>query len=456
MRIFKKKTYPITRMLALGFLGAIIAGTLLLSLPFASSDGQCTAFIDALFTAVTSVCVTGLTTVSVYEHWNFFGQFVILILMQLGGLGVVTFSTIFLMVFGKRITLKNRLLIQSAYGLETLSGLLRMTSRILKGTLIVEGLGALAYYIHLIPVKGWVNGLWCAIFQSVSAFCNAGMDVLGNTSLFEYRDDVIMNLITCALIILGGIGFPVWWNIIEVNREIRTRDKNKSRALLKLSLHTKLVCTTTLILLAGGTILTLILEYNNPETIGQLPFGNKLLASFFQSVTTRTAGFYTIPQESLNSSTAMVQLILMFIGGSPSGTAGGIKTVTIGVIIISTIAIIRDSREAEAFGRRISEEYLRKALAVALVSIATFMTATILLAAVQQSALIDTLYETVSATATVGLSRGLTTQLNTGGKIIIICCMYLGRIGPISLALLFNSSRKEVKGRLPDGKLILG
>ncbi len=454
MKLRRKQGLTTTQIIAFGFLGAILIGMVLLMLPVSSADGTWTAPLDALFSAATSVCVTGLTTLSTANHWSLFGQVVILILIQFGGLGIVTFSTAALLMAGRYITLKDRLLIRDAYNLDNLNGLVKLTIRIIKGTLIVEGIGAVLYMMVFVEDYGY-DGVFYALFNSVSAFCNAGMDLLGDTSLSIYRDNIAVNAITSMLIILGGIGFPVWWDIIETFGE-------KSRGSItkmwrRLQLHTKIVICTTLILLVAGTAIIFILEYSNPETLGGMPAGNKVQAAFFQSVTTRTAGFYTIPQENFTNATAFLSMLLMFIGGSPSGTAGGVKTVTIAMIILTAVSIIKNRQDTEAFGRSISPDNVRKGIAVFVVSMSVLIIAIFALCITERRDFADICYEAVSAIGTVGLTRGLTGELSIAGKVIIIITMYIGRIGPISLALFFNTnSHKGVKRRYPAARVRVG
>ncbi len=429
----RKRGLSTTQIIACGFLVSMIIGMVLLILPVSSKDGTFTNPVDALFTATTSVCVTGLTTVSVAEHWSVFGQIVIMILIQFGGLGIVTFTTAILLLASKRITLKERLLIKDAYNLSSLNGLVKLTKNILKGTVVCELCGAFLYSFVFVKDYG-AYGIFYSIFNAVSAFCNAGMDLLGNNSLVIYRDSFLVNTVTMILIILGGLGFPVWWDIVKNLKRKKKRH---------FQLHTKLVLTVTAILIFGGMFLILFIEYNNPDTLGNLSFPKKVQAAMFQSVTTRTAGFYTIHQENFTDASAFVSIILMFIGGSPSGTAGGVKTVTVAMIILTAYAIVKNKRDTEVFGRSISEQNVRKGIAVFVISFAVLLISMGTLSIVERADFLDTLYECVSALATVGLSRGITAQLGVVGKIIIIITMYIGRIGPISLALFFNTNTKQ-------------
>ncbi|ROR31514.1 trk system potassium uptake protein TrkH [Mobilisporobacter senegalensis] len=457
MLFFKKKKFTTTQMITGGFLIAILIGGCVLTLPIASKNGEFTPFIDALFTATTSICVTGLTTVVTAEHWSFFGQVVILALIQFGGFGVVTFTTTILLILRKRITLMDRLLIQDAYNLDTLRGLVKLTIKIMQGTLIVEGIGAIFYCFQFIPEFGVIKGIWYSIFHGISAFCNAGIDLIGPTSFVPYQTNPLININTMVLIILGGIGYPVWWDIIKKSRLAVKEQFSMKKYIKKLDLHTKIALTVTGMLILFGAAFIFLNEYNNELTIGKLSLGNKVMASFFQSVTLRTAGYFTIPQESLRNGSAFIGVIFMFIGGSPSGTAGGIKTVTIAVLILAALSSIKGKQDVEIYHRKIIDGYIKKALAVFLFSFTTLMVSTICLSVVENRDFIDILYEVASALGTVGLSRDVTLSLSPIGKIIIIITMYLGRIGPISLALALNVSKDKSKGlRLPEEKILVG
>lgn len=454
---FRRKALSTTQIIAYGFLITIVIGGLLLMLPFASKSGQWTNPTDAFFTATTSVCVTGLTTVSTLEHWSLFGHMVILILIQFGGLGVVTFATALLLILGKRITLKERMLIQDAYNLDTLRGLVKLTKKIMKGTFFVEGLGAVLYCFKLIPQFGFIDGFQKALFLSVSAFSNAGMDLIGNNSLQPYCSSVLINVVTMALIILGGLGFPVWWDCIRVIRYKRSHMITFRELLRKFELHSKLVFTITGILLLGGCFLILLVEWNNPDTLGNLPWWEKGLAAMFQSVTLRTAGFFTIPQDGFKDASSLLFLILMFIGGSPSGTAGGVKTVTIAMLCLAAWSVIKGREDTEIYHRKIKSWYIKKGLAVVLVSLIAVIISSMMLLTIENKPFLDIIFETTSAIATVGLSRNVTGTLSVAGKWIIICVMYLGRVGPISMALFFNAKKSKTGGRtLPEERIIVG
>ena len=429
-----KKAFRLTttQIIMLSFLGMILLGSLLLALPVSSADGVAVPYLDALFTATTATCVTGLVTLPTFSTWSIFGQVVILVLIQVGGLGVITVISAFMLLLQKRMGIGDRLLLQDAFNLNTLSGIVRFVKRVLFGTFLVELLGAVLYMTVFVPEFG-ARGVWISVFTAVSAFCNAGIDIIGPNSLCDYATNPMVNLVTSALIILSGIGYIVWWDVLRVGR----------KGFRSLTLHSKIAISTTLVLIFGGGLLIFLLEYGNPLTIGELSLFDKLQVSFFQSITTRTAGFATVPQENLTNASSILCLLLMFIGGSPVGTAGGIKTVTVAVLAVSALATIRNQNDVTLFNRTISRQAVNKAVAVTAMSFAILFGSTMLLCAVTDASALDIVYETVSATATVGLTRNLTPYLSSAGKAVIIATMYLGRVGPISLALALNSSKKQ-------------
>ncbi len=426
-----------THIILLSFLAVILIGAVLLSLPISSADGKPTPFLDALFTATTSTCVTGLVVTPTVSSWSVFGQAVILILIQIGGLGVITVMSGLMIVLHRKIGIGDRLLLQDAFNLNSLSGLVRFVKRVVAGTLIIEGVGALLYMTVFIPQFD-AKGIWISVFTSVSAFCNAGIDIIAENSLCDYTHNPIINIVTCTLIILGGIGYIVWWDVLRCLKKART---SKVRFFRELTLHSKIAITATLILIFMGAAFIFAFEYNNPQTFGGYTLPQKIGASLFQSVTTRTAGFATVPQENLTNASAIVCLLLMFIGGSPVGTAGGIKTVTFAVIIVAAISSVRNKEDTEVFGRQLTKQAVSKAVAVTCMSFIIMFTSTVLLSAVTDANALDIVYEAVSATATVGLTRNLTASLGSIGKLIIITTMYLGRVGPISLAIAFKRSK---------------
>ncbi len=432
-----KITISTTHLIMLSFLAAVLLGAVLLSLPISAADGQATPFVDALFTATTATCVTGLVVVPTATAWSLFGHIVILILIQLGGLGVITVLAGITLTLNRKMGISRSILLQDAFNLDTLFGLGAFVKKVIIGTFIVEGIGALAYMTVFIPEFG-ARGIWISVFTSISAFCNAGIDIIGENSLINYATNPVINAVTSALIVLGGIGYIVWWDVLRVLRE-----KKRGFALRRLTLHSKIVLSATAILIFGGGLLIFLFERNNPHTIGNMNLFDQIQVSIFQSVTTRTAGFATIPQENLGNPAAFVSLLLMFIGGSPVGTAGGIKTVTFVVLFAAALVVVKQKNEVNMFGRSITRQAVSKAVGVCCMSFGIMFVSTVLLSVVTDASALDILFETVSATATVGLTRNLTPSLNTLGKLIITATMYLGRVGPISLMIAFNLRKKR-------------
>ncbi len=435
----KRIRFSTTQIILLSFLLVILVGSGLLALPISSASGTAVPYIDALFTAATSTCVTGLVTLPTVSTWSIFGQIVILILIQVGGLGVITVITGWMLLLNRKLGIGDRLLIQDAFNLNTMSGLVKFVRNVLFGTLVIEAIGAVLYMLVFIPDFG-AKGIWISVFNSVSAFCNAGIDIVAENSLCNYATDPLINITTCALVILGGLGYIVWWDVLRV---VRSRSAKNRKLFRHLTLHSKIAITVTAVLILAGTILIFIFEYANPLTIGEMDLLDKFQVSFFQSVTTRTAGFACVPQENLTNASAAVSVILMLIGGSPVGTAGGMKTVTIAVLICSAFATVRNKNSAAVFGRRISDDSMKKAVAVAVMFLMICTgSSVLLLAATGSASVMDAVYEAVSATATVGLSRNFTPTLNTFGKLIIIASMYFGRVGPISFAVALGRRNK--------------
>lgn len=435
----RKFALSTTQIILLSFLATILLGSLILALPISSATGEAVPYLDALFTATTSTCVTGLLTLPTVSTWSVFGQIVILLLIQIGGLGIITIMSGLMLLLNRKLGIGDRLLIQDAFNLNTMSGLAKFVKNVLFGTLIIEGIGALLYMLVFVPEFG-ARGIWISIFNSVSAFCNAGIDIIAENSLCNYATNPLINIVTSALIILGGLGYIVWWDVLRV---VKSRSEKNRKIFRHLTLHSKIAITATFGLILVGTVLIFIFEYSNPQTIGNMSVFDKIQVSLFQSVTTRTAGFASVPQENLTNSSSVVSILLMLIGGSPVGTAGGMKTVTIAILFCSSFATIRNKNSATLFDRRISEDSVKKAVAVAVTFITICTASTILLLATSNTSALDVIYEAVSATATVGLSRNLTASLNIFGKIIIIITMYFGRVGPISLAVALGSKNES-------------
>lgn len=458
----KGSRFSATRLIAGSFLAAILVGTLLLMLPVSNAVGQFTHPVDALFTATTSICVTGLVTVVTASHWSIVGKLIIMCLAQLGGLGIITVLTMTLILIGKRITLKERMLISEAYNLGELKGMVFLVRRIVMGTLLVEAVGFVLYSIAFVPEYGPGKGLFCAMFNAVSAFCNAGMDILGEQSLMPYAVNPLVNFTTIFLIILGSLGFPVWWDVLDSLRQNLRRDRNKRLSLRKISqkwkLHTKVVLSMTAFLILVPAILFFIFEYHNSGTMGDFSLGGKIQASLFQSVTTRTAGFASVDQGQLTNASSLLTMILMFIGGSPAGTAGGMKTTTIAVLLSTVFCMAKGYNYPGMFHRKITMENIKSALCTVVLGLFTMLTSCICLMAVEDASFLDILFEVVSALGTAGLSRGITGDLCIFSKLVLVVTMYIGRIGPITmvLAILHRGQKNNLKYTLPEGRVIVG
>ncbi len=447
------------RILVIGFLIVIIIGSLLLSLPIASNNNQSISYLDALFTATSAVCVTGLIVVNTYAHWSLFGKIVIISLIQIGGLGFMTLVSMLFVLLGKKITLKDRLIMQEALGRDTTAGVVKFTKTIVKGTLLVEGIGALLLSLKFIPEYGFLKGAWYSVFHSISGFCNAGFDIVGDSSLSPYVGSPIINFTISGLIILGGLGFGVWMDIIHGVKSKMKMNKRFTwkQAFDKLALHTKLVLTITLYLIVGGFLFFLIAEFNNPGTLGGLPLADKIFAAFFQSVSPRTAGFNTIDLNAMKDSSKFMMIILMFIGGSPAGTAGGIKTIAAGILVLCTISTVKGKESIEAFQRKIPLKAILRALAVIMIALAVVLGITIILSFTEDAQFIDLLFEAVSGFATVGSTLGITPNLSVIGKGIIIIDMFIGRLGPVTMvvAIMVKQGNSKNAIQYPEEKIIV-
>lgn len=441
-KLYDKISLNPPMVLSLGFAILITIGGLLLSLPFFTKSGQATPLVDSLFVAASASCVTGLTPVNTLEHWNTYGHILIIILIQIGGLGVMSLASIIPLILGKKIGMKSRQILKEQLNVESLEGMIVLFKYVLAFTFGTEILGAFLLSIKFIPLYGAGKGVWYAVFHSISAFCNAGFDILGD-SIFPFRDDLLINLTLSFLVIVGGLGFVV------------TSELFRRRSFKKLSTHSKLVIMVTGILLIFGTIMFLFLE-NEDGVLQYESLKGSILESFFQSVVARTAGFYSVDLSQIKDSTALMLMGLMFVGGSPGSTAGGIKTTTLGVLFLSTHAVVRGESEPVVFGRHISTETVRKALAIFLVSIVIILSVSFMLTITESAPLVDILYETVSALATVGASKGMTPHLTDAGKNLITLCMYLGRIGPMTMAFAFGMKAKKSLIRYPESFISIG
>lgn len=432
------------QILALGFLIAIIIGAILLSLPISSSSGESTNLLDSLFTSTSAVCVTGLVTLDTSSHWSTFGQTVIMTLIEIGGLGFMSFAVLISLILGKKITLRERLVMQEAMNTYSIQGLVKMVRYVLIFTVSVQFFGALLLSTQFVPEYGISKGIFYSIFHSISSFCNAGFDLFG-TSLMGYSSNAVVILVISALIIIGGLGFTVLLEIYEF------------KGIKKLSLHSKLVIITSLILIVGGTILMFLFELNNTATFGNMNFKDKLLNSFFASVSPRTAGFNSVVTTDMTMASKFLTIILMIIGGSPGSTAGGLKTVTCGILFLTVLSVIRGREDTEVFGRRFTKEVVYKSFTIVSIALALVIGVTMVLSYTEVGAsFIDLLYEATSALGTVGLTLGLTPKLSSIGKVLIMIMMYLGRVGPLTVMLALTRKKKKSGYKYPEGKILIG
>jgi len=428
-----------------GFLALIALGTILLVLPFANRSGQSTPVMDALFTSTSAVCVTGLVVVDTGDHWSFFGQMVILALIQIGGFGFMTSATLLLLVFGRRIGLRERLLISDSMGGTQLGGLVRLIRRIALYAVTLELVGAVVFFFRFSRDNSVGEAVWKSLFHSVSAFNNAGFDLFGGfRSLSGYHTDGLVVIATAVLIILGGISFMVVADVL------------RTRGLKRLSLNSKLVLSTTALLLVGGMALILLTEFRDPDTLGALSVPQKLLSAFFQSVTARTAGFSTTSMAGLADFTLLLIMLLMFVGGASGSTAGGVKVNTFGLLLATIWSAIRGREEAGAFGREFSNQLVHRALAVALLSLGAITLTVFLLTVTEESQFVDLLFESVSAFGTVGLSTSVTPGLSPGGKAVIAMTMLVGRLGPLTLALSLIQRQHPTEYHYPKDAVTIG
>lgn len=442
-----KKRLSQTQFIILGFLIIIVVGTFLLMFPISSADGSFTSFADCVFTAVSATCVTGLVVVDTFTHWSVFGQIVILCLIQVGGLGFITIGVMFSMILRRRIGLKTRGLLQESVNTLKIGGIIKLTKKIIKGTLLIEGIGALILGIRFSFDYEPLRGMYYGLFHSVSAFCNAGFDLMGINepycSLTRYVGDPVVNITVMALIIIGGIGFIVW-------DDITTNKLNFKKYMLQ----TKVVLVTTAVLVLGGGLLFFATEFNN--TMAGMNPGTRILASLFSSVTARTAGFNTVDTAALTGGSKILTVVLMFIGGSPGSTAGGIKTTTIFVLLINLFSGISTGKGGSVFKRRFEEDAVRKASFVFLLNLLLGLVACFIILAVNNLAFEDVVFEVFSAIGTVGMSTGITRDLNIVSRVIIMILMFCGRIGSLSFALSFMQNKKSAPVYYPSENISIG
>ncbi|MBV4447692.1 TrkH family potassium uptake protein [Clostridium tyrobutyricum] len=439
-----KKLFKINELqiLILGFLSIIFIGAVLLSLPISSQKHIHTNFLDSVFMATSATCVTGLSIVDTGNYWTYFGKSVILTLIQVGGLGFMSFSTLLALLSGRRITLRERLLIQQSLNSFNIQGLIKMSKYILIFTFLVEAVGTGILSIHFIPEFGIYRGLFYSIFHSVSAFCNAGIE------LVPYHNNADIVLTISALIITGSLGFYVWNEIYGLRRV---------RDIKKVSLHSKVCITMTIILLVSGTILFFMFEFKNPDTMGKMNLRHKLLYSFFASTSSRTAGFGSISLQDMTRSSKSLIVILMFIGGAPGSTAGGIKITTTAIIVMTVISVIRGRQNTEIYKKTIKKDLVYKSIVILIIDILLVLVSFMILGVIESRESSETIFfECVSAFGTVGLSSGFTAGLSTAGKIIIIVDMFFGRLGGLTIILSMTNRKIPNSIKYPDDRMLIG
>lgn len=441
-------------MLAMGFLALILVGTLLLSLPVASANGRSLGMLNAMFTATSAVCVTGLSIIDAGLDLSMFGQVVLMLLIQIGGLGFMVFATLGLVLLGRRISLRNRMLISESMNQSGLSGMVKLTLWFSAMTVGIELVGAAVLVSRFIPIYGVSQGIWFGLFHSVSAFCNAGFDLFGyGRSLIDFNRDIPVLMTLSFLIITGGLGFAVLLEFIQHRRTMN-----------RLSLHAKLVLTMTGLLLLTGTLSVLFLEWSNPDTLGAegFTFWHKLANGFFQSTTFRTAGFAAVDQGMLNDTTLMLGCLFMFIGASSASTGGGIKTTTFAALILMVVAVVRGRERITVFGREIALDTARRAVAIVVIAIGFIFITTCAMSVLERHAgipMLDLVFETTSAITTTGLSSAGTANLRVGSQLLLVPLMYLGRVGPLTLAMaLARRMNSATVNRIhhPEEKIMIG
>ena len=444
--------------IALSFLFVILVGTALLALPI-STKVSGVSLLDHFFIATSAVCVTGLTPLVAVDTYTTFGQTVLILLMQVGGLGLMTLIAIFLLAIGGKLALREKMVVAEATNIGSMSGLGSFLGFIIGYTLIFEFVGMILLSFVFVPEFGWSSGLFKALFISVSAFCNAGFDNLGALSLQPYVSNIIVNLTVSSLIIMGGLGFSVWFDLTKSATSIFKQHHAVKRVVQHLQIHVKLVFFMTIVLITGGWLFLFIVEFANPASLGSLNFFEKLMAAYFQSVTLRTAGFSTLNIAGLYPASQLLMMAFMFIGGSPGGTAGGIKTTTFALVILMVITELLNRDNITLYKRNVSRDITRRALTVMVLSFSVVFTGMLLLTITEKADFMVIAFEAFSAIGTVGLSMGITPVLTNAGKIVIIILMFVGRIGPIAVAFSLRSGRitkKSVEVAYPAGQVIVG
>ena len=444
-KLLKKLTY--TQIIVLSFLLVILVGTLLLCLPVSSANGTFTPPLNAMFTATSATCVTGLVVYDTFTHWSLFGQIVIISLIQIGGLGFLVFISMFSVFLKKKIGVYERRLLMQAEGNIRLSGAVVLLKRIVRGTFTFEAVGAVILAFRFCPKMGLAEGIFNAIFHAVSAFCNAGFDIMGKykqfSSLSTFAEDPVVMITMMNLVVIGGIGFLVWSDIVTLKTKVK-----------KYSLHTKIALSTTAILLIGSTLLFLLLEYNG--VLKDFSFFDKIINATFLAVSPRTAGFNTVDLSALSSGSEVITDLLMLIGGSPGSTAGGLKTTTFAVLILSTIAAARHDTHPQIFKRRLPDEALSQATAIFTIYVVVSLVAVVIVSTIEKCDITTAAFEVISAIGTVGATKGLTPTLCGASKLIIMGLMFGGRVGGLSLMLSLAEKRENIPLDRPSEKILIG
>ncbi len=446
----------------IGFFVIIMIGAFFLMLPISSQSGEATDFITALFTSTSAVCVTGLVVVETYSHWSVFGKTVIMLLIQIGGIGFMSLVTIISLVAGKKITLKERLVIQQAFNLDGLEGLVKLIKNVFKVTLGFEFVAAIIltfkFYFTDVYEYTFIEAIGLGVFHSISAFCNAGFAIFPGESLIPFKTDIVVNVVISVLIIVGGLGVSVWRDVIKFITTWKQK-KNLKQRVTALTLHSKMALIGTVVLLLVGFVAFLIIEFNNTKTIGNESFFDKTILAMFYSVTLRTAGFNTFTLADLTPASKFISVILMLIGGSPGGTAGGLKTVTLFTVIVIVINTVKGNEQIVIFRKKIPPALFNKAITIIIVYLSIFLFATILLLIdMPEAKPLDLTYEVASALATVGVTTNITPTLSVFGRFVIMICMFIGRLGPITLtvALLVKQSENLNVLEYPEERVMLG
>ena len=449
MKSFFRSLSPSAIFIA-GFFIIIVSGAVLLSLPVSSASGDVTPFFNSLFTAVSSTCITGLVVYDTFTHWSFFGQAVLLFLIQVGGLGFMTVAASFALIFRKNVGHKERMMLVQTFNLNDMSGVVKLFKHIVVGTFSFEGAAAVILAFRFIPDYGIAGGIWRGVFISVSAFCNAGFDLMGTPdslfpSLTAYADDLVVNLTVCSLVVIGGLGFLVWDEIFS------------GKGFKKMSVQSKIVIIFSFSLIVIGTAAIFLFEFNNPETLGPLSAKGKFLASLFQSVSPRTAGFNPVVLSSLTEESMIVFILLMFIGGSSGSTAGGVKTNTVAVLFFATVSVLCGRKEAVVMKRRIAQDTVLRAFALVFLSITILLFCSFAVSVIEDVSFIAALFECTSAFCTVGCTLGLTPSLSAASLVILMLLMFLGRVGLLTASVVLFERQHSNSNLVsyPEAKIII-